>query len=124
MNQQRSRRFRASQEAQQKAADESKARAEWEAKYGQVNPLDRDRDRDNDSQEGEGGDHGKKTKVAFDSNCITPGTPFMARLAEALRYYVAARLSSDAPGWRNVSVVYFFFTFYIHFWKNSFLNGV
>lgn len=30
--------------------------------------------------------------TAFDSNCITPGTPFMDRLGRHLRFFVSARL--------------------------------
>ncbi|KAG8853916.1 hypothetical protein FRB96_007925 [Tulasnella sp. 330] len=41
---------------------------------------------------------------AFDSNCITPGTPFMARLSEQLRYFVNKKISEDAD-WRDIQVV-------------------
>jgi len=41
---------------------------------------------------------------AFDSNCITPGTPFMARLSEQLRYFVNKKITEDAD-WRNIEVV-------------------
>ena len=42
-------------------------------------------------------------KEHFDSNCITPGTPFMEQLAICLRYYIIDRLNND-PGWKNIQV--------------------
>lgn len=82
MNQQRSRRFRAAQESIEKAAEEAKIRLEL----------------------GMGIDQSTNSKERFDSNCITPGTPFMSRLAEALRYFVAARLQSE-PGWEKLKII-------------------
>lgn len=40
----------------------------------------------------------------FDSNCITPGTHFMHRLAECLKYYIYARMNSD-EAWKNLQVI-------------------
>jgi 5'-3' exoribonuclease 1 len=40
----------------------------------------------------------------FDSNCITPGTVFMAELTNALDYFVHKRVSEDAA-WAGVEVV-------------------
>jgi 5'-3' exoribonuclease 2 len=40
----------------------------------------------------------------FDSNCITPGTPFMHRLAIALRYYIVARCNSN-PAFKGINIV-------------------
>lgn len=44
------------------------------------------------------------TEEAFDSNCITPGTPFMDRLQAQLKYYVNKKISEDAT-WKNITVI-------------------
>lgn len=85
MNQQRSRRFRAAQEAQTKADDEQRVREDWEEEHGPINRKGK--------EEG--------SKRPFDSNCITPGTPFMTNLAVCLRYYIADRLQNH-PAWKDV----------------------
>lgn len=41
-------------------------------------------------------------KEAWDSNAITPGTPFMDLLASSLRYWVVQKINTD-PGWKTVS---------------------
>lgn len=73
MNQQRSRRFRTAKEAENNIR---KAQMK-----GQVLPKE---DR-------------------FDSNCITPGTEFMARLQNQLQYFVNMKISSD-PLWQECTV--------------------
>jgi len=46
----------------------------------------------------------EKEKKAWDSNAITPGTPFMDLLASSLRYWVVQKMNTD-PGWKNVRVL-------------------
>lgn len=43
-------------------------------------------------------------EAPFDSNCITPGTEFMARLTQQLKYFISKKVSEDAD-WQNVEVV-------------------
>ncbi|KAG2018391.1 exonuclease II [Coprinopsis cinerea AmutBmut pab1-1] len=74
MNQQRSRRFRTAKEAK-----EVREKAE---RRGEKLPEEK----------------------AFDSNCITPGTPFMARLSAQLRYFINKKITEDS-NWRSVEVV-------------------
>jgi hypothetical protein len=74
MNQQRSRRFRSARDA-----IEARAAAQ---RRGEPAP------------EGE----------PFDSNCITPGTPFMARLSEHLHFFVRKQQTSD-PAWQRMTVI-------------------
>ncbi|XP_069579796.1 5'-3' exoribonuclease 2 isoform X2 [Brachyistius frenatus] len=83
MNQQRSRRFRASKEGVELSEEKHRMREEIIQRGGYLPP--------------------EEIKERFDSNCITPGTEFMDNLAQCLRYYVADRLSND-PGWKNVVV--------------------
>ncbi|XP_031148865.1 5'-3' exoribonuclease 2 isoform X2 [Sander lucioperca] len=84
MNQQRSRRFRASKEGVELTEEKARIREEVIQRGGYLPP--------------------EEIKERFDSNCITPGTEFMDNLAQCLRYYVADRLSND-PGWKNVTVL-------------------
>uniref|UniRef100_A0A3Q0S8H6 5'-3' exoribonuclease 2 n=1 Tax=Amphilophus citrinellus TaxID=61819 RepID=A0A3Q0S8H6_AMPCI len=83
MNQQRSRRFRASKEGVELTEEKNRMREEVIQKGGYLPP--------------------EEIKERFDSNCITPGTEFMDNLAHCLRYYVADRLTND-PGWKNIVV--------------------
>jgi 5'-3' exoribonuclease 2 len=83
MNQQRSRRFKAALEIQEKEEVEEEIRAKLAAR-GQKGPP--------------------RSKATFDHNVITPGTRFMDRLALFLRYYVHVRVSND-PNWRDIRVI-------------------
>ncbi|XP_065833405.1 5'-3' exoribonuclease 2-like [Oscarella lobularis] len=85
MNQQRSRRFRSAQEAIAKEASIEAMRRQLEARGAELPSV-------------------KDKSSRFDSNCITPGTKFMSRLARCLEYYVADRLNNDS-GWRNIQVI-------------------
>ena len=40
----------------------------------------------------------------FDSNCITPGTHFMVKLHEQLKYFINKKITEDAA-WANVQVI-------------------
>ena len=85
MNQQRSRRFRTAQDAKMLAEAKEKAMQDAEAR-------------------GEIIDESIKGKRVWDSNAITPGTPFMDTLAISLRYWVAYKMNND-PGWKDVKVI-------------------
>ncbi|MCJ1310727.1 hypothetical protein MMC25_004393 [Agyrium rufum] len=41
---------------------------------------------------------------AFDSNCITPGTEFMAKLTKQLKYFISKKVSEDVE-WQGVEIV-------------------
>ncbi|CAG8726960.1 3545_t:CDS:10, partial [Cetraspora pellucida] len=85
MNQQRSRRFRTAQEDKIKNEEKSKEIERLKESGAQI-------------------DEELIQKKSFDSNCITPGTPFMANLAKCLRYWIAEKLNYD-PGWKNLKVI-------------------
>lgn len=93
MNQQRARRFRSARDA--KEADEKKA--EFQTLLRQQKES-RGEDDDEDSTEE---DIIKKT---WDSNVITPGTPFMFILAQSIRYWVQWKLNTD-PAWAELKVI-------------------
>ena len=83
MNQQRARRFRSAQEARENLEVEQHVRDEL-TKMGQKVPP---------------------AKKAWDSNVITPGTPFMLRLSEFIRFYIRKRISTD-KAWQKVRVIF------------------
>ncbi|PVU93212.1 hypothetical protein BB561_003403 [Smittium simulii] len=45
------------------------------------------------------------SKIPFDSNCITPGTEFMERLSNALKYYIYQNLAKDMP-FKDLEIIY------------------
>ena len=82
LNQQRSRRFRSAQEAKEKEEEA----AEF------VKML---------QSGGKDIHESLASKKVWDSNAITPGTPFMDTLATSIRYWVAYKLNTD-PAWAKV----------------------
>ena len=89
MNQQRSRRFRAAMDAQQKERISSKIEDEWRNKGLPSDFL-------NSKNE---------EKFKFDSNCITPGTEFLDQCSIAVRTYIKSRLNND-PLWKDLNVIF------------------
>jgi 5'-3' exoribonuclease 2 len=90
MNQQRSRRFRSAREAQEK--DDEAAEFQKMLKSQQAN-----KGMDITSIE-------EVVEKTWDSNAITPGTPFMHLLAESLQYWCAYKFTTD-PSWRDMKVI-------------------
>lgn len=84
MNQQRSRRFRSAQEAKEKEDETAQLIEQME------------------KRQGSSFDDVFKNKKVWDSNAITPGTPFMDILATSLKYWIAKKLNDD-PAWAKVS---------------------
>lgn len=85
MNQQRSRRFRAAQEAKDKEEARKESLLLWESMGKEV------------SEE-------EKNVKSWDTNAITPGTPFMDLLSASLQYWVVQKMNTDA-GWKNIQVI-------------------
>ncbi|KAG1784824.1 XRN 5'-3' exonuclease N-terminus-domain-containing protein [Suillus plorans] len=85
MNEQRGRRFRTAQVAKDKVEAHKLAVAEWEA-MGKIITDD------------------EKNKESWDSNAITPGTPFMNLLTASSRYWVVEKMNTD-PGWKDLPVI-------------------
>jgi 5'-3' exoribonuclease 2 len=83
MNQQRARRFRSAQEARENLEVEENVRQELTKMGQKVPPL----------------------KKPWDSNVITPGTPFMLRLSEFIRFYIRKRISED-KAWQKIRVIF------------------
>ena len=89
MNQQRSRRFRSAQEAAQKDEDKEEFLKLLKSQNNGVVNEDAT---------------AMAQKKTWDSNAITPGTPFMDILAASLRYWCAYKVNTD-PAWEKVKVI-------------------
>ncbi|RXK38969.1 5'-3' exoribonuclease 2 [Tremella mesenterica] len=85
MNQQRSRRFRAAQEAVEKEEERREAIRLFEAMGHPVSAETRN-------------------QKSWDTNAITPGTPFMDLLSISLKYWISYKLTND-PGWKDLKII-------------------
>ena len=103
MNQQRSRRFRTSREAKEKEEARKESVALWQCMSASV-LLAIFCSKAVLLALGKQVPEEEKNKVSWDSNAITPGTPFMDLLASSLRYWVAQKMNMD-PGWKDVSPI-------------------
>lgn len=89
MNQQRSRRFRSAQEAKEKDDDKEELLKMLRSQNGgQLHEEATER----------------MQKKTWDSNAITPGTPFMDTLAACLRYWCAYKFNKD-PAWEKATAL-------------------
>ena len=88
MNQQRSRRFRAAIDAEQKERISKKIEKEWRDKGLPTEFLDSK----------------NKERFKFDSNFITPGTEFLDECSKALKQYIKSRINKD-PLWKNINII-------------------
>lgn len=77
LNQQRSRRFRSAKDMAEATKDLPKKNQDGSAKSVDV----------------------------FDSNCITPGTEFMAKVSETIKYFIRKKIKED-PVWHNLKVIF------------------
>ncbi|KAJ2613101.1 exonuclease II Exo2 [Coemansia sp. RSA 1365] len=84
MNEQRARRFRTAKELEEQRDKEIRQRRT--------------------NGESVRAEEAENTDGVFDPTCITPGTGFMDRLTEALRYYINKRVSEDAD-WRRPEII-------------------
>lgn len=44
-------------------------------------------------------------KDIFDSNCITPGTVFMAEISKHLQYFIRKKMRQD-PAWQRLTIIF------------------
>lgn len=102
INQQRSRRFRSAKEADEKAKTAEALKRDW-AKQGLK--VAKSADSESFKQIPKDVASDDVDDVPFDSNVITPGTPFMERLAIALKEFAALRVAAT-PGWKDLRIVF------------------
>jgi len=49
-------------------------------------------------------DENEKTNV-FDSNCITPGTEFLAKVSDMIQYFIRKKIKED-PLWHHLTIIF------------------
>eukprot|EP00592_Proboscia_alata_P001747 CAMPEP_0194376264 /NCGR_PEP_ID=MMETSP0174-20130528/24692_1 /TAXON_ID=216777 /ORGANISM="Proboscia alata, Strain PI-D3" /LENGTH=1518 /DNA_ID=CAMNT_0039156847 /DNA_START=16 /DNA_END=4572 /DNA_ORIENTATION=- len=86
LNQQRSRRFRSAKDMAELMEQSSKDSNVLAGKNGDLKSDD-------------------AFDKPFDSNCITPGTEFMARVSDVIKYFIRKKIKDD-PNWRNLKVIF------------------
>ena len=84
MNQQRSRRFRAARDAKERQIALQEVLEEMKSLGHPIPP---------------------QNHTDWDSNVITPGTEFMAKLSEYIWFYIIDRINKD-PAWRSIKVIF------------------
>lgn len=92
LNQQRSRRFRSAKDLAETKAELELKQRQSRGKQGSNN------DDTNELSQGKGVE-------VFDSNCITPGTPFLAKVSECIQYFIRQKCNED-PAWHGLTVVF------------------
>jgi 5'-3' exoribonuclease 2 len=88
MNQQRTRRFRAAMEGLEMQGKKEELLETYKRKDLDVEEIEK-----------------YVKKVSFDSNVITPGTPFLDGVGQAIRNYIKERLATHRL-WKNLTVVF------------------
>merc|ERR1740136_288991 len=78
LNQQRSRRFRSARDMAEATKDNAKVT---------------------------GDDGSTTTSGVFDSNCITPGTEFMDRVSNCIKYMIRKKIKQD-PMWKSLNIIF------------------
>ncbi|CDJ35614.1 uncharacterized protein EMH_0098720 [Eimeria mitis] len=98
MNQQRVRRYRAAKSAQEAAEAQAK-QSRATANVFQIAPQGPEEQGSSASNQAVG-----SAGKSFDSNCISPGTEFMASFFRHLRFYCEKKFQEDAR-WRGLKVL-------------------
>jgi len=83
LNQQRSRRFRSAKDLAEATKSQRIIPTDSSADPGNTDPY----------------------SGAFDSNCITPGTEFLLRISNCIRYFIRKKIKED-PLWRNLNIIF------------------